>query len=262
MKNLLYMRRVPSVLIVFVLCLVSAACSVKEDRRECPCRLMLDFRGIDTSLVTMLNIYAMSADGIVFSDTVAAEDFSRMYIRDVPHTLMRVSLWGADGGSDRLHIPYGLECPLLYMYSFDADTRAETYFREVNLMKNHCRLSVLFSGREQMPYRLTFRGNVDGYGTDGMPSDGDFACVAYPADTEGLQVVLPRQMDSSLLLDIEDEDTSVLKTFAIGEYLMKGGYDWSAENLEDVTVVLDYYITGINITYKGWDKEYSYDIIL
>lgn len=248
--------------IVFVLCLVSAACSVKEDRGECPCRLMLDFREIDTSVVTVLNIYAMSADGIVFSDTVRVEDFSRIYVRDVPHTLMRISLWGADGGSDRLQIPYGLECPLLYMNSFDADTRGETYFREVELLKNHCRLSVLFSGREQMPYRLTFRGNVDGYGTDGRPSGGDFACVAYPTDTEGLQVVLPRQRDSSLLLDIEDEDTAILKTFAIGEFLLKGGYDWLAENLEDVTVVLDYYITGINITYKGWDKEYSYDIIL
>jgi hypothetical protein len=53
-----------------------------------------------------------------------------------------------------------------------------------------------------------------------------------------------------------------LKTFAIGEYLQAGGYDWTAEELEDATVILDYYITGIRITYKGWDKEYSYDITL
>jgi hypothetical protein len=64
------------------------------------------------------------------------------------------------------------------------------------------------------------------------------------------------------LLDVEDDGSATLKTFAIGEYLQAGGYDWTAEELEDATVILDYYITGIRITYKGWDKEYSYDIIL
>ena len=95
-----------------------------------------------------------------------------------------------------------------------------------------------------------------------MPSRGEFACVAYPLEYGGSQVIIPRQTDASLLLDVEDTNVSVLKTFAIGEYLQAGGYDWNADNLEDATVILDYYLTGIRITYKGWDKEYNYDIIL
>ena len=256
------MKRVPSVVSGFILFIVSAACSVKEERQMCPCRLVLDLSGTDTSVVKVLNMHAMSSDGIVFSDTLRAEDFAELYVRDVPHTRMRISLWGTDKDGGRLLIPYGQECPSLYMCSFDAETYGETFYRQVHLYKNHCRLTVLLKGREEMPYSVTFRGNIDGYELDGMPSAGDFACVAYPGDEMGAQVIIPRQKDSSLLLDVEDRSSSGLKTFAIGEHMAAAGYDWTAENLEDVTVILDYYVTGMTITFKGWDEEYSYDIIL
>lgn len=261
-KIIIVMKAVPSVVLIFFVLLVLAGCSVKEDRIECPCRLMLDLSGIDTSMVQSLNIHAISSDGIVFSDTLDQQDFSRTFVRDVPHIGMRISIWGIDGSGDVLQIPYGMECPPVYMCSFDADTSGEIFFKEVELYKNHCCLTVLFDGLKEMPYSLTFRGNVDGYGKDGLPSEGDFACVAYPGAEGGSQVILPRQTDSSLLLEVEDEHTSIMKTFAIGEYLVRSGYDWTAESLKDATVILDYYITGITIIVKGWDKEYSYDIIL
>ena len=252
----------PSVVVLSIIFIVSAACSVKEDRQVCPCRLMLDLSQIDTSVVKVLNIHAMSSDGIVFSDTLDASCFTDVYVRDVPHSRMRLALWGVDGADNSLLIPYGRECPSIYMCAFDVEASGETYFKEIELLKNHCRLTVLFNGRDEMPYSLTFKGNVDGYRADGLPSAGDFACVAYPSADGGSQVVLPRQKDSSLLLEVEDDRTSVLKTFAIGEHLAECGYDWTAETLEDVTVILDYHITGITVTFKGWDKEYSYDIIL
>lgn len=254
------MKTQPSGVILLVIMLLAVSCSVKEDRQDCPCRLMMDMSGIDTALVKVVNLLATSSDGVVFSDTVSSKDFSRIYMRDVPHTQMRISAWTGDR---ELIIPYGQECPPFYMSSFAADTHGEVCLCYVDLKKNHCCLTVLFDGRDQMPYRLTFRGDVDGYSDDGTPSVGAFACVAYPlSDGSGAQVIVPRQLDSSLLLDVEDVESATLKTFAIGEYLTAGGYDWTSENLDDATVILDYYVTGIKITYKGWDKEYSYDIIL
>ena len=244
-------------LVVFFLI---AGCTVKEDRKDCPCRLIMDFREVDTSLVKKVNVLAVSSDGIVFSDCV--DDFSRDYVRDVPHCDMQVNVWGGEGTDEDLQIPYGCECPDLYMHSFKPDTSGEIWREDVALKKNHCRLTVLLDGRDDMPYCLTFKGNVDGYGTDGLPTSGDFACVAYPAGQGGSQVVIPRQTDPSLLLEIDDIDVSVTKTFAIGEYMDAAGYDWRAAELEDATVLIDYYLTGIKITFKGWDNEYSYDIIL
>ena len=244
-------------------CLImTVACSVKENRQLCPCRLVLDLSEIDTSKVKMVNVLAVSSGNIVFSDSVHAEDFRALYERKVSHEEMRVMLWGVESGDDRLLIPYGCESPSYHMYAFDADTSGEVCRETVGLWKNFCRMTVLFEGRDDIPYRLTFRGNVDGYGIDGLPSDGVFSCVAYPSGDGSSQVVLPRQMDSSLLLDVEDEDSRITKTFAIGEYMSKSGYDWTSENLKDATVILDYHVTGISITFKGWDEEYIYDIIL
>ena len=258
----IHTRVMMSVYISIIVCLVSAGCSVKEYRDTCPCRLMLDFSGVDTSIVKTANVLAVYSDGRTFSDAVPASMFSEVYVREISRGHIRFTIWGGEGVDEQLLIPYGCECPPLYMHAFDADVSGESFYEKVGMKKNHCCLKVLFDGKQEMPYSLTFRGNVDGYRTDGMPSTGDFACVAYPLDAGGSQVVVPRQTDSSLLLDVEDEDISVLKTFAIGELLRAGGYDWNAEELEDATVILDYYVTGIKITYKGWDKEYTYDIIL
>ncbi len=239
---------------------LAAGCSVKEDREKCPCRLMLDFSGVDTSLVKNVKICAESAAGVVFSDSLSVADFDRGYVRDIDKGLLQFSVWsGHDAG---LQIPYGCECPPLYMHCFAADARGEVFRENVAMKKNHCILTVLIDGRADMPYCLTFRGNIDGYESDGQPSDGMFACVAYPNDEGGSRVVIPRQKDSSLLLDVEDAAVSISRTFAVGEYIQASGYDWTADHLEDVTVVLDYYLTGMKIIYKGWDNEYTYDIIL
>ena len=250
------------VLVCIVLCASVIGCSVKEDRQMCPCRLMLDMTGIDTVLVRKVNLLVVSDNGIVLADSVDYRDFSKLYVRDVPHGFLKVNVWGGDNTGRDLLIPYGCECPSFYMHAFEVDTRGEVCRESVQLKKNHCCLTVLMDGRKDLPYSLTVRGRVNGYQADGLPSRGDFSCVAYPADDSGVQVIIPRQTDSSLLLDVEDAESSVIRSFALGEYLINGGYDWNAENLEDATVILDYCITGIKIIYKGWDKEYTYDIIL
>lgn len=257
------MKIMPSKALLFVwVNLALCCCSVKEDRSACPCLLTMDLSAIDTSVVKVLNVLATSSDGIVFSDIVQSDDFSFLYAREVPHKDIRVTLWGTAGIDDRLDIPYGCECPALYMHAFDADTSGETFHEIVDMKKNHCRLTVLFDGEVEMPYSLTFRGNVCGYDYRGLPSEGDFACVAYPEGDVGSQITLPRQLDSSLMLDVEDEGSSLVKTFAIGEYLVKSGYDWTEADLEDVTIILDYYVTGITITYKGWDEEHTYNVTI
>lgn len=253
-------------IVLLMLALVSvASCSVKEDRSDCPARLILDFKDVDTAVFKSLNLLVTHEGETVFSDSVGADDFTKDYVRDVPHGSLRVNVWAGDG--DRVvheHgvvIPYGCECPPIYMHSFIADTEGELWRETVCLKKNHCRLTVMMEGVEKIPYSLTFKGNVDGYRLDGQPSSGDFSCVAYPAGTRESQALLPRQTDSSLLMEVDD-GTSVIKTFAIGEYIASSGYDWTSGNLEDVTIVLDYYITYVKITIQEWDKEYVYNITL
>lgn len=251
--------------VIFMMIIVASGCSVKENRDLCPCALTLDFRDLDTAMIESVDVMATSSGSIIFYDRVNSSDFDREYVRDVPHGSLHVMVW--DGWNEvdmplsALHIPYGSECPPVYMHSFVADTRGETCCEKVSLRKNHCMLTVKMSGREDVPYSLGFKGSVDGYSMDGIPSEGKFYCLAYPVGTGGLQVKLPRQKDSSLLLEVDD-GAPHSKVFAIGEYLKAGGYDWTSKDLEDVTVTLDYYMTSITIHAAGWEKEEVYNVIL
>ena len=252
---------------VFIVACISSlllsSCSIKEDRHLCPCSMVLDFSEVDTAVVKYMDILVTGSNGVVLSDRVDARMFGEEYVREVPHEMLRVNVWsGGDRAVTHPHglvIPYGCECPPLFMDSFMADASGEVCRDTVSLHKNHCGIDVMMSGAEQMPYSLTFSGEVDGYELDGKPSEGDFACVAYPVD--GIShAVLPRQRDNSLLLNVDD-GTGVTKTFALGEYIAGSGYDWTAADLEDITIVLDYYVTDVTISIKRWEEEFTYDVV-
>ena len=79
-------------LILFMFLIVSG-CSVKEDRTDCPCRLVLDFADVDTSKVRSLNILVTDGEDCLVNDVVSREYFADAYVRDVPHGSLRVSVW-------------------------------------------------------------------------------------------------------------------------------------------------------------------------
>ena len=252
------------ILALFILSLMSA-CSIKEDRSVCPCRLYLDFSEVDTSSVGLIHVLATESGKVVFRDTLPAETLGSEYVREVPHAYLRINIWHGEDGrtddNDGVVIPFGCECPPVFMQSFVADTHGEVFRKKVKLHKNYCKLTVKVEGVDENPYCLTFNGNVDGYDLDGQPSTGDFSCVAYPGGSGNSEALLPRQTDSSLLLDVDDGVAGV-KTFAIGEYIVASGYDWRSVDLDDITVVLDYCLTYIRISIKEWDEEYVYNITL
>jgi hypothetical protein len=71
--------------------------------------------------------------------------------------------------------------------------------------------------------------------------------------------VLPRQIDASLMLEVDDGKGGY-KAFALGQYIVSSGYDWTAEDLEDITVTLDYALTEIRLVIGGWESVYEYEM--
>lgn len=249
---------------LILLAVMSAVSCIKEDRSDCPCRLVLDFRDVDTSIVRAADIRLTSEEGFGFNDVVASSGFEG-YMITVPRTTLQVCAWA--GAGDCLNedmsvsIPLGQECPRLFLHVSSADADCELLEEKVMLRKNHCVLTVMVEKGGTYPFDLTVKGRVDGYGPDFNPRTGDFSCRAVP-DTSGIcTVVLPRQLDSSLILEIDD-GTETLKTFAIGESIVAGGYDWNAEDLDDVTIEVDYSLTDIFLDIVDWDKESVYDVVI
>ena len=219
--------------ICFLLSCVS--CSIKEDRGDCPCRLMLDFSENDTVSVRSAMLLLNASEGFSLADTLQCVDFDEEYQALVPCGNVNVMAWyGGEGyvtGKTGLRIPYGEDCPEIYMSFFNVEAEGEVLRREVRLQKNHCKATLYVQSEEMFPYRLVVRGDVGGYGSDGTPSVGEFMYELELSEDMVGWVILPRQIDESLSLEVWEGD-SVLKVFTLGRYISAVGYDWSLENLD------------------------------
>ena len=254
----------PLVLISAICCLLSCfSCSIKENRTACPCRLLLDFSGNDTVYVRSAELMVNASEGFHMADTLNCGDFNQEYMVSVPRGALNVLAWyGGEGcvdGNEGLKIPYGEDCPEVYMDFFNLEAEGESVHKEVRMRKNHCIATIYVRTEEAFPYRLVVKGEVDGYDPDGTPSFGHFMCELELSESMNGRVTLPRQRDESLCLEVCAED-SVLKVFTLGRYISATGYDWTAEHLEDLTLTLDYTHNVIGITIGEWDKEHHFDI--
>ena len=254
-----FLKILPALLVI-----ASWAGCIKEDRAECPCRLILDFGEVDTSSVVSADIFMTSEDGFEFSDVVDKKHFSD-YMVTVPGRQVQLRVLVGAGQylshDMSVSIPYGEECPKLFRYESVVNTDCELVRENIRLRKNHCVLTVQVESGEDYPFNLTVKGKVDGYGSNLKPTVGEFSCQAVPDTSGRCIVVIPRQLDSSLALEVDDGTGSV-KTFAVGESIVAGGYDWKAEDLDDVTVRLDYSLTEVALEILEWTEEYVHDVII
>ena len=241
------------------------ACTVKENRDSCPCRLLLDFSEVDTAVIRSVNVRATSPDGLVFSTQLPYAVLDGEYEIGLPRGDMNLNVsYGAAEycmqGTELL-IPYGEESPQFYVYAERIDTRREWLRRKVVMRKNHCLMTIRVKDDSDFPFELEVKGNVCGFDEIGDPKSGDFSCRAPGNAEEGFMVVVPRQLDRSLELCVR-ENEGLSRTFALGEYMAASGYDWTQDVLDDVTVWLDYCLTHVMITIRTWEGDFSYDVVI
>lgn len=246
-----------------MLCL--AGCSVKEDRKDCPCLLVLDMKENGDIPSGYAELCLDAPGGFLFEDKVDVDSFSAPYEVLVPRGVIDVLSYSCEEelgqGSGKFKIPSGEDCPPLYLHFSRVDTDDETVKEIVCLRKNFSKLTVSIVSEAEYPFSLEVKGDIDGYNMDGTPSSGVFSYVIdLNDDNEGV-VLLPRQIDSSLRLEICD-GSKVLKTFALGEYITMAGYDWGTPDLEDMAMVIDYSLNAVELSVEEWDNVYSFDLVL
>ena len=250
------MKRFLVVLPALAVLVMGAGC-IKEDRSECPCRLFLDFTDVDTSSIASADILMTSEEGFEFVDVVESGYFADYMIKVPSHQISLQVLAGAGHclSSDMsVVIPYGEECPKLFRHESVINADSEVVKERIRLRKNHCVLTILAEGDGQEFTGLVLKGNVAGYDMTGKPLRGDFE-FALEEDT----AVLPRQVDDSLMLELQDSKGNRI-SFSLGRYIEASGYDWSAPELDDVTVTLDYALTEVRLNVDGWESVYRYDM--
>lgn len=150
----------------------------------------------------------------------------------------------------------GLECPRLYIHRSYVHVEGESLSEEIDLRKEYCTLEVSVASQYPQP-SLRISGRWCGQDIEGALVRGQFRMPLASGDC----VRVPRQEDTSLMLDIMDGDT-VLRSFAIGEYMAEAGYDWHAESLEDISVNVDYVHNRVRLTGNAWSQVFPIKIEL
>lgn len=255
---------------VLLVVLLLSACSIKEDRSRCPCHLLLDVSEVSTEWFDSLDVAL----------TEGSDRMQRFPLRlsllppgpvtvDVAKGRVLLNVCALENGAVWLSssdavmtIPPGEQCPPLYLHSVALNTDTEELTERVVLRKNFCTIHILMEGTDSSqpyPFVLQLRGNVDGYDENGQPREGAFSPSVYPtADGRGT-VRVPRQKDDTLELLMCENETP-LATFALGEYLKAGGYDWTKADLEDVSVRIDCARLTLQIKIEQWSDIYFFQI--
>ena len=234
-----------------------ASCSVKEDRTDCPCLLSLDLTGIPV-LPVMLEV--TGEDGYAYTQVVHGDT---VIVLPVPKGRVTVSAVGGalSEGDGSIRIPSGEEAPPLYLFHRVVSTEAEQYSLPVHLRKQFCSLELTFSGPPGFgpPFEVEVDGRVNGWESDGSPSEGEFSRRLLPGSDGNAVLRLPRQADDSLVMHIVFLD-QVVRTFALGSYIESAGYDWEAQDLEDLTLQVDISVTGVALTSDFWGRSEEMEI--
>ena len=244
-----------------------AACSIKEDRSDCPCRLMLDMSSVRVGSGDSLELTIYSDTSCVCRQKLDSASLREDFVIDVPRRALRLmALCGGEGmtGRDGLVIPLGRSCPRVYTHVSEIDAACEMACDTLKMKKNHCVVSIGFKYGQETEAELAVYGNVCGYDGYGLPLVGEFAAAAVrpQGEEKGLrQVVLPRQCGGELVLRVTGVDGNP-RNFRLSDYISAVGYDWTAPDLEDIKITIDMVHTTVSLSVSGWDEEFFFDVVI
>lgn len=250
-------------------CLTFSGCTVKEDRGSCPCSLRLAFEGscLTGPVALAWRICNMDIGFISGYDEQPGELMlnTPRCVADMYVCVSEISAMNESGGLD---IGFGDDCPPVFCCRADVECRGDYAESVVGLHKNYAELSCILEHSDALGHELEYSviGNVCGYDGEGTPVHGPFrymlGCRKNSSGTMLADVRLPRQTDNSLKLDVCSPDGDLLREFSLGEYISASGYDWSAEDLENIVIQINIASTklSVNVLTEGREAHLSYSL--
>ena len=235
-----------------------ASCCIREDRSSCPCMLALEFADLPVHPV----VVSVTGAGYAWTEVVHADT---LVVLSVAKEELSVSAVGGAlaEGDGSVRIPEGEEAPSLFLFHSDVPAFDDLVTLPVLLRKQFCRLELLFTGPSGYgpPFEVEVEGFVDGWLRDGSPSEGPFSRRLLPGSDGHTVLRLPRQGDDSLLMHIVFSDR-IVRTFALGSYIAAAGYDWTATDLDDLTLRVDISLTSVTFSTDLWTKTVDMELFI
>ena len=251
---------------------VFASCTVKEARVPCPSYLNVSFADRDqVPEGAEVNLLGWN-DAELFRACIDIADYDPYWVRGVHKQILLLSAYrGVEKVKDDGHyvlITPGNQADSLYAFHDEVDCTGDMGYSEVTFRKQFCtvHLDILRSASQMKDFRFMVEGNTCGFDLLSFEAvSGSFRCE--PVAAGGARVVdfrIPRQVDDSMTVTLwmrtESGNYENLGTFPLGEYIVRTGYNWSAEELQDIYIVIDLVLGQITIQVEGWEhgKTFMY----
>lgn len=254
-------------LLILLILSTLASCSIKEERGECPCWLDIVVSGC-RERARNVTVSTWNPE-MLFSEGIDVEDYPDYYERTVPKGFVNVSVYAGQKNQtlsgENLVIPDGKECDSLWVHRSLVDCSGEFASDTATLHKQFATIFLKIDNLapgEEYPYELVIRSGFDGLRlTDCTPHAGVWALPLrrLPDGTYSFRV--PRQGDGTLSLDLL-LDGEKIDEYPIGEHILRAGYSWFSEDLEDIRIGMDYGRSEIHISVESWEEGASYDAVI
>ncbi len=249
------------------------ACSVKEDRLECPVYV--------TVLTDRFVRQGMNEGQVSFSDDhrLEQEDISFLaflregYQQACSREYARAAVLGAADNyyldEDAVRVYQGRPAGRLWAYGETFSAKRDEYVIDAEPHKQYCLVQFLFDGAPAAPsdyvWRFRIRAACSGLNIYTLePLEGEYsACVGPDARGEWYGVI-PRQKSNDLQLEVylpdPDDERSGRTDYVIdlGARFEAMGYDWSDTDLRDVTVKVGFTYAGVTIQVSDWVGDDHY----
>ena len=247
--------------------LLGNSCSIKEDRSPCPCRLEILTKDC-TPMVKELTLSAWNA-GQVFVKAVPVNQETPSRCYEVPRGMLVLTAVSGvrleEMAEGNMILPKGSSCDSLWSYSAEVDCRGETAQAEVRLRQQFAtvHLSVEREGDDsEYPYQLVLQSGVNGLSLPYyQPNEGRWSRPLVEGEDGIYLFRVPRQKDGSLSLDLFLGGNKV-ESYPVGEHIIKAGYDWTKDRLEDIYIGMDWGQTEAHIHIEAWEDGGEYDAVI
>lgn len=258
---------------VLGMAMLAPACSVKEDRIECPVYV--------TVLTDQFVIRGMNEGKVSFSSShvIDREDISFLtFLRDgyrqaCPRDFARVAIFsGAENYTlteESMMVLPGRQAGLLWAYGESFSANSDEYVVDAEPHKQYCLVQFLFDQSVTAPpdYNWRFRIKAACSGMDIYtlePLEGEYSCCVGPNAVGAWYGVIPRQKANDLLLEVflpdadNEQEGRVDYVIDLGKKFEALGYDWTAEDLRDVSVSVGFASMGVTVSVQDWEGDDSY----
>lgn len=250
-----------------------AACSVKEDRTECPVYVtVLTDRFVQQGLGEGMLSFAGSRH--IGREEVSFLSLLRHgYVQPCPRDYARVAVVsGLENymiADEVVHVVPGMQAGLVWAYGESFSAYADEYLVDAVPHKQYCLVKFLFDDSSVAPPDYAWRFRIRA-GCSGMdlytlePLEGDYSAVVGPNAVGEWYGVIPRQKANNMQMDIFLPDagsaTSGRTDYVVdlGAKFADLGYDWTAEDLRDVSVKVGFTSATVTVSVLDWEGDDGY----